>query len=151
GLFVYPGGQFPTGSYQAANYWVDVAFALTAQDNAPPTVAAQTPAPGTTAVPVNSTVTATFSEPVQSATVSLVLKDGNGTVVPSAITYDATAMKATLTPTSSLAMNTTYTVTASGAKDTAGNTMATTSWSFTTPTPVTNWSLFPSSATPSVL
>jgi hypothetical protein len=150
-MFVYPGGQFPTGTYQAGNYWVDVSFSTTAQDATPPTVAAQSPAPGASAVPVTSTVTATFSEPVQAGSFTFVLKDGNGTVVPSTFTYDAAAMKATLTPTNALATNTTYTATVNGAKDTVGNTMGSTSWSFTTPTPVTTGTLFPGTATPTIL
>src|SRR5206468_3249210 len=59
GVFTYAaGGGFPGGTYQAANYWVDVTFSTTAQDTAPPAVAAQTPAPGATAAPTGSTVAA---------------------------------------------------------------------------------------------
>jgi methionine-rich copper-binding protein CopC len=151
GLFVYPGGRFPNGTYQAANYWVDVVFALTAQDTTPPTVASQTPASGATAVPTTSTVTATFSEPVQASTISFVLTDAARNAVPASVTYNSSTLTATLTPTTALQNNTTYTATVSGANDTAGNTMTSTSWSFSTPALVTNASIFPGTATPTIM
>src|SRR5262249_47541943 len=81
GVFrVGAGGGFPNQTYNSANYWVDVVFSTTAQDNTPPTLSAQTPTPGASAVPLNSTVTATFSEPVQASTISFVLKDAANNV-----------------------------------------------------------------------
>ncbi len=63
------GGGFPTQAFQSANYWVDVVFAPSnsAPDTTPPTVTARTPAAGATGVATGTTVTATFSEPVQAA------------------------------------------------------------------------------------
>lgn len=151
GLFVYPGGQFPNGTYQSANYWVDVVFATTAADTTAPTVASQSPASGATAVPTGSTVTATFSEPVQSSTISFVLKDAAGNTIPASVSYNSSTLTATLTPTNSLANTTTFTATIGGAKDTAGNTMTSTSWSFSTPTQVTSASIFPGTATPTIM
>ena len=49
-----------------------------------------------------------------------------------ATTFDAGTNTVTFTPSAPLAASTTYTVTVSGARDAAGNVMATTSWSFTT-------------------
>jgi len=128
------GTGFPTLAWESANYWVDVVFAPGGgtPDTTAPTVTARTPAAGATGVAATTTATATFSEPVQSGTVAMVLKDAGGATVPASVAYDAATTKATLTPTAALAASTTYTVTASGAADLAGNVMAATSWSFTT-------------------
>ncbi|MFI7544406.1 N,N-dimethylformamidase beta subunit family domain-containing protein [Actinoplanes sp. NPDC049599] len=128
------GTGFPTLAWESANYWVDVVFTpgSGAPDTTAPTVTARTPAAGATGVSAGTTATATFSEPVQSSTVAMVLRGGGGTSVPASVAYDATTRKATLTPDAALAADTTYTATVSGAADLAGNVMAATSWSFTT-------------------
>jgi methionine-rich copper-binding protein CopC len=111
---------------------------VTNVDSTPPTVTARTPAPNATNVPLNTTATATFSEPVQSGTISFVLRDPGGTAVPANVTYNSGTRTATLTPSSLLAPGTTYTATVSGAADLAGNVMTAPSvWSFTTGTPDT--------------
>src|SRR6202008_2519300 len=57
---------FPDQTYLASNYWVDVVFyTQVPQDTTPPTVVSTQPAGSATNVPVNSAVTATFSEAVQ--------------------------------------------------------------------------------------
>ena len=71
GVYAYGTGGFPTFSFSSTNYWVDVVFDTTAGDSTAPTVTARTPAPGATGVAVSSPVTATFSEPVQPAAVSM--------------------------------------------------------------------------------
>src|SRR5262249_40500468 len=145
------GGGFPNQSFNAANYWVDVDFSTTSQDIFPPTVIAQTPAPGSSGVAVGSAVTVTFSEPVQSGTISFTLKDAANNTVAASVTYNAASMTATLTPTAALAVNTVYTATVTGATDVAGNAMTIpVSWSFTTPAPVTNAMLWSSGAAPAV-
>src|SRR5207253_1486726 len=73
----------------------------------------------------------TFSEAVQSSTISMVLKDAAGNVVPSTFAYDSNTLKGTLTPNASLATGVQYTVSVSGAADLAGNVMTTINWSFT--------------------
>jgi methionine-rich copper-binding protein CopC len=151
GLFAYTAtGAFPTGTYQAANYWVDVTFSSTAQDNTAPAVSAQTPAPGATAVPVGSAVTVTFTEPVQASTVTFTLRDATGNAIPAAVAYNSTTQTATLTPAAALGVNATYTATV-GASDLAGNVMATASWSFSTPGVASGVSLWPDTATPAIL
>src|SRR5262249_51362485 len=92
----------------------------------------QSPAPDATAVSVNTTVTATFSEAIQSGTILFVLNDAAGNGVGATGTYSGAPMTATLAPPSPLAAGTTDTATVSGAKDAAGNVMAPVSWSFTT-------------------
>src|SRR3989449_167362 len=83
-----------------------------------PTVIARSPAPGASNVPLNTTVTATFSKPMAAAsitTASFTLRAaGAAADVPATVTLDATGTIATLTPTSPLALGTVYTATVSG-------------------------------------
>ena len=100
----------------------------------PPTVASTGPANGATGVPRNPSITATFSQAMAPATLNaatFVLKNGV-TPVPGTVTSVGTT--ATLTPTATLASNTTYTATiSSGVLDLEGDAMAATkTWSFTT-------------------
>ena len=129
------GGGFPTQAWQSANYWVDVVFSpgggTGGGDTTPPTVTARTPASGATGVATGTTVTATFSEAVQAGTPAVSLTAG-GSPVTGSTSYDAATQKVTFTPSAALAAGTAHTVTVSGARDAAGNTMASTSWSFTT-------------------
>ncbi len=132
GVYVY-GGGFPTSSFNATNYWVDVVFSSATQGSTPPAVANETPVPNATGVSQSTTVTATFTKAVQAGTISFVLKDASGTVVPAAVSYNSGTNTATLTPSAQLAATTTYTATVSGATDLSGNVMtAPFSWSFTT-------------------
>ena len=101
-----------------------------------PVVTSTTPASGATGVPVNTTVTGTFSKAVQASTISFALKNSAGTTVPSSVSYNSSNSVVTLTPSAALAYSTTYTATLSRAKDSAGNTMTSTSWSFATAAPV---------------
>jgi len=145
------GGGFPNQSFNSANYWVDVVFDANAQDTSPPTISAHSPASGATGVAVTSMVTATLSEAVQAGSISFVLKDAGNNTVPATMSYDAANHIATLTPNASLAINTTYTATVTGATDLVGNAMTTpVSWSFSTPSGVTNATLWPTGAAPSV-
>ena len=74
GVYRYgTGGGFPTNTYQSTNYWVDVVFNTSAADTTPPTVTANSPAANATGVPTTTTVTATFSEPIQAGTAALAL------------------------------------------------------------------------------
>ncbi len=128
------GGGFPTQPYRSANYWVDVVFvpSVTAPDTTPPTVAATSPAAGSTGVATGAPLTATFSEPVQAGTVGWSVRDSTGNAVAGGIGYDAPTQRSNFTPAAALAANTAYTATVSGAADPSGNTMAPVSWTFTT-------------------
>jgi methionine-rich copper-binding protein CopC len=135
GVYLYGGGGFPTNTFQASNYWVDVVFDTTAPpDTTAPTLSARTPAPNATGVPTSTTVTATFSEPVQAGTVQIALSGPGGTVA-GAVSYNSGTTTATFTPSAGLATSTAYSATVSGATDTAGNTMAPVTWSFVTAAP----------------
>jgi methionine-rich copper-binding protein CopC len=135
GVYHYGASAFPTDTFQASNYWVDVVMNQSANDTTPPTVVGRSPAPNATGVAISTNVTATFSEPVQSSTISFTLTGPGGAGVPAAVTYDGPTQTATLNPNADLAASTSYTATLSGAKDLAGNTMATVTWSFTTGAP----------------
>jgi hypothetical protein len=143
GVYVYGPGAFPTNSFAATNYWVDVVYNPTAApDTTPPTITAVTPPEATSNVSVTTSVTATFSEPMDPATVgpgTVELRGPSNVLVPGAVSYDAIGRVATLTPTSALATATTYVATVRGGstdprvKDVAGNALAASfSWSFTT-------------------
>jgi len=127
------GAKYSAGNAIYDNYnWSFTTAAAT--DVTPPTVLSVLPANSATAVAVNGNVTATFSEAMNSATITsttFTLKQGTATVAGS-VSYSGTT--ATFTPTSSLAAGTVYTGTiTTGAKDGAGNAMASNfSWSFTT-------------------
>jgi hypothetical protein len=130
GVYRYgSGGGFPTSTYRAANYWMDVVF----RSSTPPAVTAKSPAAGATGVGVTSHVSATFADPVQPTSVSLTVTDPGGAAAAGSISYNGTTNTATFIPFSALAAGTTYTATVSGAKSTAGVPMtAPLTWTFTT-------------------
>ncbi|MEO7505805.1 MAG: Ig-like domain-containing protein, partial [Pyrinomonadaceae bacterium] len=130
GVFKYGASSvFPTDTFNANNFWVDVKFLPTAGDAIAPTIGSQSPASGATNVATNSAISAIFSEGVQVATIAMSVKDAANANVPGTFSYNPTTLVITFTPTSVLVQNTTYTATISGATDGAGNTMASTSWS----------------------
>ena len=101
-------------------------------DTTAPTVTTESPTDDATNVPVNTTVTATFSEAVQSSTISMTLTDSAGHPVSSTVSYNASTFVVTLSPSSALGHSTTYTMSLSRAQDMAGNTMSPDSCSFST-------------------
>ena len=109
--------------------------AAPAPDTAPPTVIAISPADAATNISATTAISATFSEPIDSATVtgaSFTLTSASGAVAAT-ITYDIATRTATLQPHAPLAAGTTYTARIAGVSDMAGNELAdAASWSFTT-------------------
>ncbi|MDQ0680815.1 hypothetical protein QFZ30_004197 [Arthrobacter pascens] len=110
-----------------------------AVDRTAPTVTGTSPAatsPAATGVAVTANVTGTFSEAMNTSTVTpstFTLKAG-ATTVPAAVSYNTTTRVATLNPSANLAAGTTYTATITvGVKDVAGNALAAPkTWNFTT-------------------
>jgi hypothetical protein len=141
GIYAYAASTtFPTSTYLATNYWIDVVFNTGATppptDTTPPTISAVTPASAATGVSVSATVTATFSEALDATTISaasFTLRNAAGTLAGATVAYNATTRVATLTPTAALTAQTVYTASVSTAvRDVAGNALATAqSWSFT--------------------
>ena len=108
----------------------------------PPTVASTSPVPGATGVSAGNSVTATFSDSIDPATVNVdtfTLRDATNALVAAVVSYDAGTKTAMLKPNESLASNRTYTARlSSGAvapciKDLSGNALAADyTWSFRT-------------------
>jgi glucose/arabinose dehydrogenase/esterase/lipase superfamily enzyme len=117
-----------------AALWAANAFAQA--DSQPPTVINHSPAPNASGVSTAISLTATFAEPVQPASISFVLRTSTGTLVPAASTYDASRRTAILDPVDDLVGGQTYTATVSGALDFSSNAqVAAVVWSLTTATP----------------
>jgi hypothetical protein len=144
GVFAYgAGSSFPTGSFNATNYWVDVVFEDGPPDPGPPTVVSTVPSAGAVGVGVAQDVRATFSKPLDPASVgaaSFALREAGGALVPATVTYEAAASRAVLRPASLLAYSATYTATVvggpDGVRDLAGQPLAEDlAWSFTTAAP----------------
>src|SRR5204862_259737 len=107
-----------------------------APDTNAPTVSAIVPANGNTGVAINQTISATFSEAMDPATIgatSFLLTGPGETVVAGVVNYDVASQTATFTPAGDLAPNTIYKATlTTGATDLAGNALAAElGWSFT--------------------
>jgi hypothetical protein len=132
---------FPTSSYNASNYWVDVVYspAGTAQG---PAVASMLPANGSAGVNTTTAITATFTKAIDPSTISsnsFQLSDPSNNVVAASVTYNSTTLTATLQPTISLLPLASYTAVLKGGnavptiRDLSGAAMAASvSWSFTT-------------------
>jgi hypothetical protein len=108
----------------------DVAIA----DTRSPTILFTSPADGTLDVPVNYVTTATFSEAMDTSTITaetFLVNDGSVDILGE-VTYNGTV--ATFIPTTNLDYDTNYTATiTTGVEDLAGNPLQTDySWSFTT-------------------
>ena len=123
------GAKDPAGAALAAN------FVWTFTTAPPPTVVSTVPVNGATAVAVNTTITATFSEAMNPATITgttFTVTGPGAAPVAGAVTYAGTT--ATFTPTTALAGSTLFTATiTTGATDPAGNRLAANFvWTFTT-------------------
>jgi len=137
-----------TGAKDAAGASLAANFLWTLTTGAPPTVVSTVPASGATAVPVNTVVSATFSEAMNAATINAATFTVTGpgaTPVAGTVTYTGTT--ATFTPTAILANSTLFTATiTTGAKDLTGAPLAANFvWSFTTAPPPTVVSTVPAS------
>lgn len=139
-------------------------FSTAPVDTTAPTVLATLPATGATGIATTASITATFDEPMASATLTtttFALSVQGGATVSAAVTYDAATRTATLSPSAALAPDTTYTATikggAGGVEDVAGNALASDYvWSFTTAPDgagpcTTPCSLWDATATPTLL
>jgi hypothetical protein len=132
------GARDAAGNALASNFtWVFTT--ATPPDTTPPTVIARFPANGASNVALNSTVTATFSEPMNNSTLNgtTFTLTVTGTGAPVAGSVSVSGNTATFTPGANLAGSTQYTATVStGAQDLAGNALASAAtWTFTTTTP----------------
>ena len=133
GVYLYGAGGFPTQTYNASNYWVDVVLSTAPPaDTTPPTITGFNPTNGTAGVATSSAVTITFSEALNASTINTTtirLLDG-AVAVAATVSYNASTNTVTLTPSAPLSNSKFYTISitggASGVKDSAGNPLATT-------------------------
>jgi hypothetical protein len=79
-----------------------------------PTITAQTPAAGATAVGRLVSPTATFSEAITGFTATSVRVTRPGATIASTLSFNATTRVLTINPNATLLANTTYTVTITG-------------------------------------
>jgi Ice-binding-like/Bacterial Ig-like domain len=141
------GAKDLTGAPLAAN------FVRTFTTAAPPTVVSTVPANGAGSVAVNTTISATFSEAMNAATInaaSFTVTGPGATPVAGAVTFAGTT--ATFTPTAALANGTLFTATiTTGAKNAAGAALATNfAWTFTTTSTPTVTSTVPNNGASNV-
>ncbi len=142
GVYRYGASGFPSSSYQATNYWVDVVFTTAGgpADTTAPQITALSPASGASDVAVGASVTAQFDEPIDPSTITATnvnLRDSSGNTVAAGVSYTSGSLTARLTPQSPLDYSRTYTATVKGGTggvtDTSGNALAENrTWSFTT-------------------
>jgi hypothetical protein len=133
GVYTYGSSNaFPSNTFNASNYWVDVVYSQSA-GSTPPQVTSVTPSAGATGVPVSVAPSATFSQAVTPSTVSFTVVDATNSPVAGTVSFNTGNTVATFTPASSLAASTTFTATVSGAQNASGTPMSSPfTWSFTT-------------------
>lgn len=142
GVYAYSSTSvFPTQTYQSEGYFVDVVFNTTnGPDVTPPAIRSVSPFADASGVFTNTSVSVTFTEPVNSTTINtstILLRNASGSSLPATVTYNAGSNTATLTPLSTLPYSSLFTaVVKAGVKDLTGNaTTADVTWSFTTSAP----------------
>lgn len=130
---------YPTSSFNATNYWVDVSF-IGSIDTGPPEIVSKTPEDDATDVNLGDTVTATFDQTMNVASISastFSLQDSLGNPVSATVSYDAAAKKASLVVEGGFTPGETYTATLKGGAGVAIETLngiklaSDYSWSFT--------------------
>jgi hypothetical protein len=133
GVFKYGASAFPISNSKSSNYWVDVVFDTETggSDTQPPSVTQTSPPDGATGVASSSTMTATFDEPVDPASVVFTVTPQGGAPLAGSVSYDNPSRTATFSPSQPLSPSTTFTASVS-ATDLGGNAMPNpATWSFT--------------------
>ena len=128
------GVQSSQGAALAASY----TWTFTTATPPVPTVTAVTPTSGATSVAITTAVTAAFSVPMNSATITgstFTLTAQGGGAVAGTVSYSSANQAATFDPSASLAYGTTYTATiTTGATSAVGAPLASNyTWTFSTP------------------
>jgi hypothetical protein len=118
-VYAYGGSpSFPASTFQSSNYWVDVVFATGAATGTPPSVTTITPANGAAGISASTTVTATFSQAMNAATINpgtfTLVDTTTGTTLSATVAYNSTNQRATLTPGSPLRAGVRYAATVKG-------------------------------------
>jgi hypothetical protein len=110
---------------------------FTTEAGALPIISNQYPASGGKNIPVNATVSFKFSKTMNSSTINgtniYLTRSGSSTKISATVSYNSSTRTVSLKPRSDLAKSTTYRVyVTSGVKDSSGNSVSATDWSFTT-------------------
>lgn len=154
GVYGYTSSSaFPSNTYNATNYWVDVLYQPGAGgDSVPPSVTSVTPTNGSTNLALNTAPTATFSKQVDITTAQFTLSDQGGAHLNGTATISSNGLTVTFTPAAALAPGTTYTASVQIA-GLNGIMMPTAyTWSFTTTSTATcPCSLFSAATVPTVV
>ena len=114
GVYAYDSAStFPSSSYNATNYWVDVAFATAVSV---PVVTAVSPSISSTGISTGTNISATFNESMNVSTINRATfqLSSLGSTVAATVSYNSSTMTATLVPSQPLAYSTTYTATILG-------------------------------------
>jgi hypothetical protein len=132
-------GTITTGATDSVGIPLAAAFVWTFTTGTIPRVTSTIPANGATGVPLNQKISATFSEAMNSATITtatFTLAGPGATAVAGAVTYVAGSDTAIFAPTANLTASTLYTATiTTGAMNPQGNALpANFVWTFTTGT-----------------
>lgn len=135
---VTTGAKDLAGNALAANVTWSFTTGATADITAP-NVVSTNPLDQATNIPINRTVSATFDEAIDPATISttnFTLTGPGSSPITGTVTYDSASRIATFIPASDLASNTLFSATVkTGVQDLAGNALAADKvWSFTTGT-----------------
>ncbi|HEX6416047.1 MAG TPA: DUF4082 domain-containing protein, partial [Candidatus Saccharimonadales bacterium] len=140
GVFNASGSSlYPTSSFNATNYWIDVSF-VGSVDNNPPEVTGVAPGDNATDVNLGDTVTATFDRAMNAPSISastFSLKDSSNNPVSGTVSYDPNTKKASLLVDGGFMPGETYTATLEGGTGTAIQSLGGVSlaqdysWSFT--------------------
>ena len=134
------GAKDPFGNALASNYvWIFTTAAAACAPPPPPTVISVTPLNAAVGVCPNTVITASFSEAMNPATINtttFTLMGPGTTPVAGGVALDGTGKIAAFTPSSSLALSTTYIATiTTGAQDLSSNGLASNyGWTFITAT-----------------
>lgn len=117
-----------TATDAAGNTGQDTIVVTRVAETTPPTVVSTSPMPGATDVPVTASVTATFSETMDAASINATtfsLRNSLNVPVAATVSFDAASRQARLTPSSQLAYGASYTATVgTGVRDASGNALA---------------------------
>jgi hypothetical protein len=154
GVYAYTtASKFPTSTYNATNYWVDVLWQSGANgDTTAPSVTAVTPTTGSTGASLSVHPTATMSEAVDLGSAAFTVSDPAGAMLNGMTTLSADQKTLTFTPSATVAAGTVYTASLKVA-DVNGNTMsAPYTWTFrATTTAVCPCSMFSAATVPTVI
>ncbi len=111
GMYKYGASGYPTSTFGATNYWVDLTFERTVPpDTRGPVATEVSPAASASDVGRNANATATFDEQLAPSSVNaqtFTLRGDGGALVPAAVSYDAQTRTAKLDPDVPLAYQTT--------------------------------------------